>query len=161
MKSKNRDRGAWLLAVRDVDGFARRAAIVAMASVRLQGDLIPLAHAGLAKVVRGIGASLDVAVAVGERAAANVRQHVLTATFGARLQLLIFTLKSGQFLVHRAHVLRRLEGFLRRHKCGLIDLSELGLEFSGPGSYFRFIAGTECVLQKFERCVCCSNCGDK
>lgn len=157
MTLENRDRGARRLTVRDVDGFARRAAIVAMASIRLQGDLIPLAHAGLAKVVRGIGASLDVAVAVGERAPANVRQRILAATLGARLKLLVLTLKSGQFLIHRAHVLRRLEGFLRRHKSGLIDLSEFGFEFSSPGSYFRFIAGTECVLKKFERCVCCAN----
>lgn len=146
--------------VRDVHRLARWATKVAMTSVRLQGDFIPFAHTGLAKVVRGICISLDVVVAIGERAPADVRQHILTATFGARFKLLILTLKSGQFLVHRAHVLRRLERFLRRHEGGLIDLSELSFEFGSPGAYFRFIAGTECVLQKFERGVCSTNSGD-
>lgn len=160
MKSKNRDRGAWLLAVRDVDGFARRAAIVAMASVRLQGDLIPLAHAGLAKVVRGIGASLDVAVAVGERSAANVRQNVLTSAIRICFELLVFTFESGKFLVQRAHILRRLECFLGRHQSGLVDFSELDFKFSGFGSHLRFVADTKRVFQKLERGVCRSDCRD-
>lgn len=161
LESKKLERCARSVSVRDVDSLARWAAVAAMASVRLQGDFIALAHAGLTKVVRSIVAAVDVVVAVRERSAANVRQNVLTAAIRTRLELLVFSLESGKLLVQRAYILRRLECFLGRHQSGLVDFSELDLEFGGLGSHLGFIAGSERVLQKFERSVCRSNCGDK
>ncbi|KVL39810.1 hypothetical protein WS96_05455 [Burkholderia sp. MSMB1835] len=161
LASKKLERCARRLSVRDVDSLARWAAVATVASIRLQGDLIALAHAGLAKVVRSIATSVDVVVAVRERSAADVRQNVLTAAIRIRLELLVFTLESGKFLVQRAHILRRLECFLGRHQGSLVDFSELDFKFGGFGSHLRFVADTERVFQKLERGVCRSDCGDK